>query len=161
MYVFIMWRPDLHHHMATLIWITWWHQTTTWTSVVFWRLFKSSLQGNGHPRIFFSVIVLKGDHLWQPGKSGTTVRYLIYKYWPISTPYSSCKRNALWVISEGPPPPPQQLQGARHCKQFYTVPINRSIAEPACRTQAGLLHVGLHWCKCPMTWTNFQCSMDK
>ena len=79
---------------------------------------------------------------------------LIYKYRPISAPYScgSRRRIAPWAISagarRGPTLPP------RRCKQHHTIPSNRFTAEPAGGT-CGRDPLGRparfpRWCKCPL-----------
>ena len=56
---------------------------------------------------------------------------LIYRYWPISAPYScgSRRRIDLWAISAGARR--GGAAGPPRCKQHHTISANRSTAEPA------------------------------
>ena len=62
---------------------------------------------------------------------------LIYKYRPISAPYScgSRRRIALWAISAGARRGGRA--GPQRCKQHHTIPSNRSTAEPAGGIRSG------------------------
>ena len=78
---------------------------------------------------------------------------LIYRYWPISAPYScgSRRRVALWAISAGPRC--GGVAGRRRCKQQHTISTNRSTAESAGGISAGAPPVFPRWCKCPLRQT--------
>ena len=81
---------------------------------------------------------------------------LIYKYRPINAPYSygSRRRIAPWAICAGARRGGRA--GPRRCKQHYTIPSNRSTAEPAGGNPRGRPARFPRWCKCPLRMSSGQ-----